>query len=41
MWTYYCMYQAARWRHRVVFGHWGHDPFIRAVYYGPYGRFLR
>ena len=32
--TWAMMYQAARMRHRMVFGHWGHDPFVRAVYYG-------
>lgn len=32
--TWHFMYQAARMRHRMVFGHWGHDPFVRAFYYG-------
>lgn len=32
--TYYLLYQSARLRHRLVFGHWRHDPMIFALYYG-------
>ena len=32
--SYYMLYQAARWRHWMVFGHWEHDPMIYALYYG-------
>lgn len=34
MFTYFSLYQAARLRHRLVFGHWRHDPYIYALYYG-------